>query len=369
MIYHLKAGKVAGCIFSINGSQCTPNEVCNNEPNGIYAVTSNGLLIGEKLSGNIIIKKDTNTCTVLSENKDNYTGFINGSEFFYKVDNKWNRRNCNEIGEGYAVINSGNKKQVITKNCNVINGSANQEKFYFLFNSNMIIKCKNNENCSVFSVWSGSYNGGTGVVKCNSNSSTSCGLIKNSSSHPKYYLNDGSDKGTKPLIKCAKGNCTNVTASVGYYLDIDYYDYDGPTLLIKCSSSTSCSPIYDYNYYRNKLYENQNEDKSYPFIKCDGECKEYIPPSQNIPKYFAISGKLAKYVNNSCKTISATGYFLNGLKTDNGQYSNDKYNQALIYCPTSKFCEVQNGKLFARLKNSDNSGIYCTLIPKRCKYN
>jgi len=73
--------------------------------------------------------KQSNTCSVL--NKEQFTGDVRGNILYVYNKNRWNRESCSAIGEGEGVINALNKKQVITNNCRIVNGSEQgKEKVY-----------------------------------------------------------------------------------------------------------------------------------------------------------------------------------------------------------------------------------------------
>jgi hypothetical protein len=99
-----------------------------------------------------------------------------------------------------------------------------------------IIQCENGENC----------------VSLKPKSST-------------YYENSGYDSTTNSLIQCNNSNCMTVAADVGYYVAHGHIDNNG---VIKCTTATSCS----YSQVKNKVkYVNAGFDKrNNAIIECKG---------------------------------------------------------------------------------------------------
>ena len=109
--------------------------------------------------------------------------------------------------------------------------------------TNALIQCTNN-NCVTVSAEVGYYVGhdGEGIIQCTS--TTSCTFT--AAKTKVKYVNSGSNKSSNAIISCSKNGCSAVKANIGYYLTYS------STLLIQCTSPSSCVEFTPtVNYYDN----------------------------------------------------------------------------------------------------------------------
>ena len=122
--------------------------------------------------------------------------------------------------------------------------------------TNVLIQCSNN-NCVTVSVDAGYYIGheGKGIIQCTS--SSSCAYSKSKSKVK--YVNAGSDKSSNAIISCTRSGCSSMKANIGYYLTYSN------SLLIQCTSSSSCTEFTPtVNYYDNA----DSSESSNSIINC-----------------------------------------------------------------------------------------------------
>jgi len=101
------------------------------------------------------------------------------------------------------------------------------------------------------------------IIHCKNNGKK-CESIKPKTSIDTYYENNGYDATTNALIQCGSNNCRTVTASAGYYVG---HGEDGYSGIIKCTSTNSCT----YSQVKSKVkYVNAGENKNtYAIIDCN----------------------------------------------------------------------------------------------------
>jgi hypothetical protein len=224
---------------------------------------------------------------------------------------------CNSKGEIVAIdsdgyyLDSSNgsaKKTIISCESGVCK-PASSSNYYVNVGSdkstNPLIYCNSNL-CRSTTATSGYYlssaddsSGNVGIIKCTS--TTNCELINNSSIQKKehYYLNNGTDKIQKALIKCKNRSCTTTSATDGYFMTND------SSILIFCENAVSCSTVNASAGYYNAAI---TADIGKKIIECTAltnvncELKEasvgyYVAKTSNI---------LINCFNTPCKAISVT---------------------------------------------------------------
>jgi len=232
-------------------------------------------------------------------------------------------------------------------------------------NTNLLITCTNNV-CSTLTASVGYYIDGSNdnLIYCK-NPYVCSKMAKNTLSISKYYINNGGDKDSKPLIDCVNGSCTTTKASKGYYVD-------GANDLIYCENDSVCNKMMKNTSSLSKHYLNAGGDKaSNPMIKCiktgcttllavagyylDGEkrlincenstvCHEVSINTSATPELYTDNGSdrdpksLIKCVNGTCKILSSVGYHLDEAKD-------------LFYCTNINTCEKVD-------KNTSSTHIY-----------
>eukprot|EP00833_Pecoramyces_ruminatium_P012636 jgi/Orpsp1_1/1186668/evm.model.d7180000052418.1 len=343
------------CVFDINKSsdKCVPSEECKYNLNGLY-ILSEDKSISEEGKGPILIYYDgeSQTCNVFSKEED--SGIKKLDTIITYEGSEWNESDCSsKIGDGY-IINSSNKKQVISCNSDnsvtVKNGSVEGEMKYYINkagnkNTKRLIECKDNKECTTVYGDNGYYvyGGDVGVIRC---IDEDCKIIKINEYDTKLFVNKGRDKDSKPLIECIKNKCSTSTASfVGYQITDD----DG--ILIECISKTRCNEISDpIGYY---LLSDGNG-----VIKCENDhCYRTFIGVYEI-EYYINNGDdknkkpIILCINKTCLTTKAPaiGYYLNS-----GEKS---LSNGLIYCETTSNCYLVDGNEgTAYINQSENSNV------------
>jgi len=171
---------------------------------------------------------------------------------------------------GYVVdgnrVTSGTKHPYIIyckggENCISIKSkvSTYYENNGYDSNINSLIQCNSN-NCMTVTANVGYYvahgeNENAGIIKCTSATSCTYNIIKNKVK----FVNAGYDKRNNAIIDCNRGKCGVAKAKSGYYLT------HTSTLLIQCTSPTSCAEFTPtVNYYDNA----DSSESSNTIINC-----------------------------------------------------------------------------------------------------
>jgi len=125
--------------------------------------------------------------------------------------------------------------------------------------SNNLIRCINS-NCITITAEVGYYvghgeSGNAGIIKCSSPTSCKYSQVKNKVK----FVNAGFDKRNNAIIECKNNGCAVAKAKSGYYLT------HTSTLLIQCTSPTSCAEFTPTaNYYDNA----DSSESSNTIINC-----------------------------------------------------------------------------------------------------
>jgi hypothetical protein len=189
-------------------------------------------------------------------------------------------------------------------------------------NINGLIQCNSN-NCMTVAAKVGYYvahgeNENAGIIKCTSNTSCSYIQVKNKVK----YVNAGYDKKNNAIIDCYRGKCSVAKAKSGYYLT------HTSTLLIQCTSPTSCAEFTPtVNYYDNA----DSSESSNTIINCVQNSNVVTCSSEATNNGFylsSISNVLIRCKNGQkCKTIVVkNGIFRGAFKglTSNKRSENVK---------------------------------------------
>jgi len=356
-------------------------DILNVENDSFYGKIDDGDITNPDKIIYFYKEDDTNNCRLVTT--ENYTGGIHKNGHFYVyLDDKWNRKSCSDLNEGYAIIyssstlNSRIKQRVITSGCEIVRASnyGIETNYIFPYDKSKVINCYNGYDCYILSGENGYYLGDNGIIKCESNT---CSYIKYNSSTLKYYINKGSLTNSKPFIKCINKICTTTVASVGYYIN------GGNNKLMYCEKENVCNEIATNVSSTSKYYFNndENNDKK-PIIKCSkGTCQTiaapvgYIINGHNNDLIYCESSSVCKSIERS--TLSTYEFYLNsgddksskalikcnynGCATtipSIGYYLDGEYN--LIYCESKTLCskvtEINSSSLMYYLSNG-NIGI------------
>jgi len=189
-------------------------------------------------------------------------------------------------------------------------------------NVNSLIQCNSN-NCMTVVAKVGYYvahgeNENAGIIKCTSNTNCSYIQVKNKVK----YVNAGYDKKNNAIIDCYRGKCGVAKAKSGYYLT------HTSTLLIQCTSPTSCAEFTPtVNYYDNA----DSSESSNTIINCIQNSNVVTCSSEATNNGFylsSISNVLIRCKNGQkCKTIVVkNGIFRGAFKglTSNKRSENVK---------------------------------------------
>ncbi|OUM62337.1 hypothetical protein PIROE2DRAFT_11388, partial [Piromyces sp. E2] len=335
-----------------------------NNGNPVNVNTNSSSTLKESMKGNTLIKKSSNnTCTVITNN--NFIGlYKNWNLFMINRRGNWVIEECYDIYDGYAIINAENRKQIIIESCKIVNGSEEGQELYYIAHyssGETLIRCNNNEDCATTNIKTGYYNTKEGILSCSRDNW--CERLDVDSSTPKYFLNNGSNKSTYPLLRCINNKCTPVKASVGTYINSGYIGYfyynDVGGILINCSSSSTCETalgIKDAGY----LNQGDNKDKT-PIILCNDSKNCYESNGSQYNIYVdgsSINGsnftKIIKKIDNSFVSFNFANnsYSVNNRYYLNGAIKGDGYEHVIIEC-TNGSCRFIEANFYRRYENGD----------------
>jgi len=176
--------------------------------------------------------------------------------------------------------------------------------------TNSLIQC-NNINCMTVAADVGYYVAhghidNNGVIKCTTATSCSYSQVKNKVK----YVNAGFDKRNNAIIECKGGKCSVAKAKSGYYLT------HTSTLLIQCTSPTSCAEFTPtVNYYDNA----DSSESSNTIINCVQNSNVVTCSSEATNNGFYMSSLSNVLIRckagHKCKTITVkNGIFRGALK-------------------------------------------------------
>jgi len=321
------------------------------------------------INNSVIYCKSYDSCSEISLNTTSAPMYYinNGYDKASKAIISCASSNCQSMAAASGAYVNGINNSVIycasASSCSEIGLNTSSTPKYYKNNgqdksSKAIISCASSKCQTIAAAVGGYINGiNSSVIYCASTSSCS-EVSPNTSTTPKYYKNNGHDKGSKPLLSCASNKCQSLSASIGGYIN------GTNTNVVYCSSATSCNET-SKNTSSNPLYyiNNGHDSNSKALIQCasssctsmaasvggyvnggnnklircvsGSQCEEYNSISGT--KYYTNSGNnkssnpLIKCTSSSCVTTTASsGYYLNVAS-------------GLIYCSSSSSCSVNSG--------------------------
>eukprot|EP00833_Pecoramyces_ruminatium_P009759 jgi/Orpsp1_1/1183791/evm.model.c7180000086730.1 len=235
--------------------------------------------------------------------------------------------------------------------CHVLNEAmtfdelSSDTAIYIFSNDEIVTKPENDSKFPIFYIIEGE---SKALIKCSS--STECEILSNVSG---YYINNGDDKESNPLIYCGNDDCE--TISVSGLGKSGFFIHNGvintlTNSLIKCinNDGIECS-LYTPN--ENDVFINQEDQwliQCYKDTEENNEgCIPYVKDSWNddIPEYFVNAGSetdndysddIIKCTSEKCEINSDTtdsNVFLNGnLKDEENDNSKSTDDSQLIIC-------------------------------------
>ncbi|KAG4098171.1 hypothetical protein H8356DRAFT_1673871 [Neocallimastix lanati (nom. inval.)] len=312
----------SGNFPGVTGTLTTLFEV---KSNSISRVVGNGLYIinpknerVESVSGSIDISKSyaMYTCSSSSELCTKVSSCKSGTYSFDEINNKGYQCVGSEISPidtaGYYLDSSYVVNRSLTPGVLKCEENGNCVRYtpkntYFLNagmdnTSKALIYCSSS-SCKTQEASIGYYRaefGQSGVIVCTS--STQC---KISSLRYNYYLNNGEDKSSKPIIACKKNvNCSTVNGYVGYYLI-----QENGSLLINCKMASTCEVEEgSVGYYYNSA-NNYHSNEIETVIKCytSSYTGNIVCTTEKKNEGYYLSGSgnniLVDCIGSKCKTI------------------------------------------------------------------
>ncbi|KAG4084983.1 hypothetical protein H8356DRAFT_965262, partial [Neocallimastix lanati (nom. inval.)] len=228
--------------------------------------------------------------------------------------------------------------------------------------TNSLIQC-NNSNCMTVAAEVGYYvaHGHTdnnGVIKCTTATSCSYSQVKNKVK----YVNAGFDKRNNAIIECKGGKCSVAKAKSGYYLT------HTSTLLIQCTSPTSCAEFTPtVNYYDNA----DSSESSNTIINCVQNSNVVTCSSEATNNGFymsSISNVLIRCkAGHKCKTITVkNGIFRGALKgLTSNKRSDNAQNVQNVHGRDDDDLE-EDGKMVNLRDNSDDAYGIIRCVAGKC---
>jgi len=196
------------------------------------------------------------------------------------------------------------------------------------------------------------------LIHCEGGSgeSTVCTSISSSN----YFVNAGSDSNTKPLIYCNGIICRTTAGTNGYYLS--GVKENGNYGIIKCTSSTSCSPVTLNNIRKSEhYYLNSGGDKlQRALIRCKSRSCTTVNASDGY--FITDDASTLIYCENptSCSSIAASpGYYNTAVTVDTGKKIIECTSLAIVTC------EIKDANAGFYVAKASNVLINCNSTP--CK--
>jgi len=228
--------------------------------------------------------------------------------------------------------------------------------------TNSLIQC-NNINCMTVAADVGYYVAhghidNNGVIKCTTATSCSYSQVKNKVK----YVNAGFDKRNNAIIECKGGKCSVAKAKSGYYLT------HTSTLLIQCTSPTSCAEFTPtVNYYDNA----DSSESSNTIINCVQNSNVVTCSSEATNNGFYMSSLSNVLIRckagHKCKTITVkNGIFRGALKgLTSNKRSDNAQNVQNVHGRDDDDLE-EDGKMVNLRDNSDDAYGIIRCVAGKC---
>ncbi|KAG4095487.1 hypothetical protein H8356DRAFT_944915, partial [Neocallimastix lanati (nom. inval.)] len=228
--------------------------------------------------------------------------------------------------------------------------------------TNSLIQC-NNSNCMTVDADVGYYVAhghidNNGVIKCTTATSCSYSQVKNKVK----YVNAGFDKRNNAIIECKGGKCNVAKAKSGYYLT------HTSTLLIQCTSPTSCAEFTPtVNYYDNA----DSSESSNTIINCVQNSNVVTCSSEATNNGFYMSSLSNVLIRckagHKCKTITVkNGIFRGALKgLTSNKRSDNAQNVQNVHGRDDDDLE-EDGKMVNLRDNSDDAYGIIRCVAGKC---
>jgi len=228
--------------------------------------------------------------------------------------------------------------------------------------TNSLIQC-NNSNCMTVAADVGYYVAhghidNNGVIKCTTATSCSYSQVKNKVK----YVNAGFDKRNNAIIECKGGKCNVAKAKSGYYLT------HTSTLLIQCTSPTSCAEFTPtVNYYDNA----DSSESSNTIINCVQNSNVVTCSSEATNNGFYMSSLSNVLIRckagHKCKTITVkNGIFRGALKgLTSNKRSDNTQNVQNVHGRDDDDLE-EDGKMVNLRDNSDDAYGIIRCVAGKC---
>ncbi|OUM62362.1 hypothetical protein PIROE2DRAFT_61949 [Piromyces sp. E2] len=344
--------------YEDNGSERDPKSLIKCVNGGCKVISSVGYYID---SNKLYYCKSSNSCDEVTKNTSSVPVYYlnNGDNMDSKPLIKCANSKCETITAlvgGY--IKEKTKRLIYCESdtvCYEPSENTTTTPKYYLNNggdkeSKPLIKCDKN-GCVIGVAFVGYFIDGenNSLIHCE-NSTVCSGISSNTTSVDYYYLNSGVDKSSKPLIKCVNSKCTSMTASTGYYLNSTNNG------LINCKSTNSCEEVSKNNSNISKYYLHNGSDKNIkPLIKCNKNGCETIVAT--IGSYVNSANNSLIYCDKgySCKegdknTTDISKYYLNN-GDDNG-------TNPIIRCDKTN-CTTMAASIGSYINSINNHVLYC----------
>ncbi|OUM59856.1 hypothetical protein PIROE2DRAFT_14522, partial [Piromyces sp. E2] len=323
--------------------QIKSNAITRVVDDAVYIINSKNERI-ESMSGSVAIGSTYSVYTCSSSTKTCIQKTSCSTDTYLYDEDNGKGYLCSDktitpiVDEGYYVDGSYVVNKVYTPAVLKCNNTGDCERFlpdetYFLNagtdnGTKALIHCSNS-HCVTEDATIGYYRaefGESGVIVCTSN--TNC---KISSLRYNYYINSGADKYVKPIIACSKNiYCNTKKVVAGYYLV-----QESNNLLINCKTGISCEvEEASVGYYYNSANYNSNSDVE-TIIRCySSPTNSIICNTEKKNEGFYISGSennvLINCMGSKCKSIVVeNGIFRSAasVKTSVKNSSRDKYSE------------------------------------------
>jgi len=301
----------------------------------------------------------SSTVSTLFKVSKYYIARVISDGIIYVSDSENKITNSGTPGSGTTIYSCSKTKKTcsLTQSCTV--GS------YFLDSDNSIGYYCNSKG-GIDQITETGYYINSGVNGSNTKNLIYCenssgeGTVCTSLSSSNYFVNAGSDSSTKPLIYCNGIICRTTAGTNGYYLS--GVKENGNYGIIKCTSSTSCSPVILSNIRKSEhYYLNSGGDKlQKALIRCKSRSCTTVTASDG---YFIMDdASTLIYCENptSCSTITASpGFYNTAVTVDTGKKIIECTSLAIVTC------EIKDANAGFYVAKASNVLINCNSTP--CK--